>query len=94
MNALKFEQHITLNLDGNTFDYVPLDTVLCQWASRYSLTNRDGFMFLGSKDDNMPDGEITPELLMKTLPKRDPTLKHRPGTAEKCVTQCPFSFEY
>ncbi len=94
MNALKFEQHITLNLDGNTFYYVPLDTVSCQWASRYALTNRDGFLFLGSKDDNMPDGEITPELLTKTLPKRDPTLKHRPGTAEQCVTQCPLSFGY
>ena len=94
MNALDFDRRVTLDIDGNRFDYVPLDTVPCQWASRYALTNRDGFMFLGSKDDYMPEGDITCDILADTLKKRDPTLKHRPGTAEQCVTQCPLSYDY
>ncbi len=91
MHALDYNNRITLDIDGNAFGYIALDTVSCQWASRYALTNRDGFTYLGSKDDFMPEGKVTPELLAETLPKRDPTLKHRPGTAEQCVVQCPLS---
>ncbi|MCL2518662.1 MAG: hypothetical protein FWF15_08875, partial [Oscillospiraceae bacterium] len=93
MKALKYDEKITLSIDGNTFDYVPLNTLFCQWASRYALTNRDGFGYLGSDDDFMPgaDGDISKEELAETLRKRNSTLKHRPGTAEECVTNCPLS---
>ena len=93
MKALKYDEKITLSIDGNEFDYVPLNTLFCQWASRYALTNRDGFGYLGSDDDFMPgtDGDISKEELSETLRKRNSTLKHRPGTAEECVTNCPLS---
>lgn len=96
MKALKFNEKITVSIDGNTFDYIPLNTVFCQWASRYALTNRDGFGYLGSEDDFMPDSadDISPEELANALSKRNNTLKHRPGTAEECVTTCPLSVAF
>jgi epoxyqueuosine reductase QueG len=96
MKALEFEKSILLSLENTSFSYVPLNTVYCQWASRYALTNRDGFIFGGSKDDYMPDEDnnITAFSLAEALKLRDPILKGRPLTAEQCVTKCPLSVDF
>lgn len=94
MSALKLENKAELSIDGNVYAYVPLDTVYCQWTSRYALTNRDGYKYLGSVDDFLPKEKITKELLAETLPKRDRVIKGRPGTAEQCVTECPLSTDF
>ena len=90
MAAFKAENAVTVTLEGASFRYVPLDTVSCQWASRYVLTNRDGDDCLGSKLDILPNGKITADQLAAGLRHRDPITKGRPGNAEKCITECPL----
>ena len=92
MKAIKLDEKVTLEVDGNKFDYIPLDTVSCQWASKYVLTNRDGFDCLGATLDIMPKGKITAAQLEEGLRKRDPIIKGRPGNAEKCITECPLTY--
>jgi len=91
MKALKAEEAISIEIDGCTCTYIPLDTVTCQWASRYVLTNADGDDCLGSKLNIMPKGKITADQLSEGLKLRDPITKVRPGNAEKCVTECPLA---
>ena len=91
MSALTEERAVTVDIDGNAFTYVPLDTVSCQWASRYVLTNADGDDCLGSKLNIMPVGKITADQLAAGLRQRDPITKCRPGNAEKCITECPLT---
>lgn len=93
MNAYSEEKAVTIALEGKSFRYLPVDTVKCQWASRYVLTNRDGDDCLGSKLDLMPNGKITAEMLAEGLKQRDPITKGRPGNAEHCITECPLTDE-
>ena len=91
MSALKEADICAIDIDGCSFKYIPLDTVSCQWASRYVLTNADGDDCLGSKLNIMPVGKITADQLAEGLKHRDPITKGRPGNAEKCVTECPLA---
>jgi len=92
MNALKADEMASLVIDGKKFDYIPLDTNACQWASRYVLTNRDGCDRLGATLDIMPKGKITAEQLEEGLRQRDPIIKGRPGNAEQCIIECPLIY--
>lgn len=91
MKALKAEEATIIDIDGNSFKYIPLDTVTCQWASRYVLTGADGDDCLGNKLTLMPNGKITIAQLVDGLKQRDPITKGRPGNSEKCITECPLA---
>ncbi len=91
MSALKAEDAALIDIDGNLFKYIPLDTVNCQWASRYVLTGADGDDCLGNKLTLMPKGKVTIKQLEEGLRQRDPITKGRPGNAEKCITECPLT---
>ncbi len=93
MTAFEEANEITLNVEGVSFRYIPVNTARCQWASRYVLTNRDGDDCLGSKLDLMPNGKISAEQLASGLVQRDPITKGRPGNAEHCVIECPLAGE-
>ena len=92
MKALKANEKVEIEIDGNRFDYIPLDTLACEWASRYVLTNRDGFDRMGATLNIMPDGKITVDTLADGLRQRDPLAKSRSGNAEKCITECPLTY--
>ncbi|NLE12067.1 MAG: hypothetical protein GX628_00155 [Clostridiales bacterium] len=92
MKAHLFDERINLNIGGVDYTYVPLNTVHCQWASKYALTKRDGFEYLGCELDEMPgeNEDITVEMLKEALRKRDPITKGRPAAAEQCFVHCPL----
>ncbi|MBO5220945.1 MAG: hypothetical protein J6C26_01385 [Clostridia bacterium] len=92
MKALEAKNAVTVEVEGNSFLYIPLDTATCQWASRYVLTGADGDDCLGNTLNLMPNGKVTVEQLDAGLRQRDPITKFRPGNAEKCVTECPLIF--
>ncbi len=92
MKALKADEKVEIEIEGNRFDYIPLDTVACEWASRYVLTNRDGFDRMGATLNIMPNGKITVDTLADGLRQRDPLAKSRSGNAEKCITECPLTY--
>ncbi len=79
-----------LDIGGVVHDYLPLDTNRCRWASRYALTNRDGFAANGSVLDLLPPAEITADVLDEALRQRDPINKFRPTIVQSCVAVCPL----
>ena len=92
MKALKEKEAVTIEIEGNCFQYIPLDTLHCQWASRYALSNEDGNDCLGIDLNLTPSARITAEELAEGLRQRDPITKRRPGNAGKCITECPLAF--
>ncbi len=90
MKALEAQKAVTVTVEGQSFQYVPVDSSTCQWASRYVLTGADGDDCLGNSLRLMPDGKVTADQLAAGLRQRDPITKFRPGNAEKCVTECPL----
>jgi hypothetical protein len=72
------------------YDFMALDTNRCRWATRYALTNRDGFAHNGSTLDLQPPAALNEETLAEGLRKRDPINKFRPTIVQSCRVVCPL----
>lgn len=85
----------TVNLDigGESFQYLPVDSKRCDWASRYALCKEEGFGYIGSQTDTLPEPgkPVTAAQLTQALKLLDPVQKYRPVTAECCVVECPLA---
>lgn len=82
---------ISFKCDGVEFKFNQIDTNLCEWSKRYALAGEEGFKYLGSPLDELPQGKVTKESLTDALVKHDPIKKYRPVTCEPCVIDCPYS---
>lgn len=91
LNALKIENIIEIELEGAIIQYLPLDSMRCEWESKYALCGECGFKYVGSATNEYPEGEVNAGSLANALRKINPILKHRPVTAEICITGCPLA---
>jgi epoxyqueuosine reductase QueG len=79
-----------LDIGGQVYPYMPIDINRCHWATRYALTNRDGFEFNGSSLDLTPPQNLDLASLDAALRQRDPINKFRPTIVQSCVAVCPL----
>lgn len=89
--ALNKEQIVQINIAGEQVDYIPVDTVRCDWSSKYALCAEDGFKYIGSTVNELPPEIIDEKALKEALLKIDPVQKYRPVTAECCIIHCPLA---
>lgn len=48
LDALKVEKMIDIELGGTVIQYLPLDSIRCEWESKYALCGECGFKYVGS----------------------------------------------
>lgn len=89
--ALIKDRLTEINIAGSKVSYLPVDTVKCEWSSKYALCGEDGFQYIGSKTNEIPPAEVEKEDFANALKESDPVLKHRPVTAESCIVSCPLA---
>lgn len=82
---------VQFQCEGVTYAYNRIDNRRCDWSKRYALAGDSGFKFLGSKLDEVPEGDIDAEKLATALKKHDPIKKYRPVACEPCVLVCPYA---
>ena len=90
VSALLPAETIELEIGAQTYDFVALDNNLCRWASRYALTNKDGFIYNGSDLDLVPPADLNADTLAEALRQRDPINKFRPTIVQSCRVVCPL----
>jgi epoxyqueuosine reductase QueG len=88
--ALIPEEQLSIQIGQEMYDFMALDTNRCRWATRYALTNRDGFAHNGSTLDLQPPAALNEETLAEGLRKRDPINKFRPTIVQSCRVVCPL----
>ena len=91
VKALNKDKIVQISIADKKIDYLPVDTVRCDWSSKYALCGDDGFKYVGSNVNEIPPETIDEKALREALLKIDPILKHRPVTAECCIINCPLA---
>ena len=87
------DKEISFTCDGVKFKFKQIDANRCEWSKRYALAGEEGFKYLGSPVNEIPQGKVTKETLANALVKHDPIKKYRPVTCEPCLINCPYSRE-
>lgn len=90
VSAFEPARKLDLKVGTETYAFMPLETNRCRWATRYALTNKDGFEHNGSNLDLRPEAEINEENLAVALRQRDPINKFRPTIVQSCRVVCPL----
>lgn len=86
-----FKDTVSVDLDGNTLSFNPVEQVRCDWALRYGLVPEEGVQYTGSKSNAPIPEKVTAEALAEGMKRRDPILKIRPCVVEKCMLTCPYT---
>lgn len=81
---------VKFECEGVPFEFNRIDLNRCDWAKRYAITGDEGFKYLGSPLNRLPEGDITAEKLAAALKEHDPIKKYRPVACEPCVINCPY----
>jgi epoxyqueuosine reductase QueG len=89
--AIREEQKVAIRADGVECTYIPIDSVRCDWSSKYALCAADGIKYVGSLTNVLPPELITCEALADALRQTDPISKHRQYTVEGCIVECPLA---
>lgn len=82
---------IVMEIDGIRATYTPIDSLRCDWSSKYALCADDGIKYVGSLTNVVPEGAVGKESLAEALRQTDPITKHRQYTVEQCIVQCPLA---
>ncbi len=90
VTAFEPEKKLDLAIGTEKYDFMPLETNRCRWATRYALTNKDGFEHNGSALDLRPGQDLDEEMLTEALRQRDPINKFRPTIVQSCRVVCPL----
>ncbi len=86
-----FKAPVSVELDGCSLSFNPVEQVRCDWALRYGLVPEEGVMYTGSKSNVPIPEKVTAEALVEGMTQQDTILKVRPCVAEMCMMACPYT---
>ena len=84
-------QRLSIDVNGTSLSFNPVEQVRCDWALRYGLIPEEGVKFTGSKSAAPIPDKVDAQALAEGMTKQDTILKIRPCVAEMCMMSCPYT---